>query len=133
MNADKRELLINYVKSNVAPILVDFIEGKELLNSVLIPANCGTKQLSGYYDEEDYVAPRWFVELEKNKDIKILVIDKIDSISKEEQVKFIEILKYRKVSTFELPKDIVIIVTANKISKDTINEEIYSLLAHIGG
>ena len=69
----------------------------------------------------------------KNKDIKILVIDKIDSISKEEQVKFIEILKYRKVSTFELPKDIVIIVTANKISKDTINEEIYSLLAHIGG
>ena len=53
--------------------------------------------------------------------------------SKEEQKKFIEILEYRKISTFEIPNDVVIIVTANNINKDTINEEIYSLVAHIKG
>lgn len=44
-----------------------------------------------------------------------------------------EILKYRQVSTFELPKNTVIVVTAKEINENTINEEIYSLVAHIKG
>ena len=43
----------------------------------------------------------------------------------------IEILKYRQVSTFELPKNTIIILTAKYINKKTINEELYSLVAHI--
>lgn len=30
MNETKRELLISYIKSNVAPILVDFIDGDSI-------------------------------------------------------------------------------------------------------
>ena len=42
-----------------------------------------------------------------------------------------KILKYRKISTFDLPKNCVIIVTANKINKDTIDEDFFSLVACI--
>ena len=62
---------------------------------------------------------------------RILVIDKIDTISKEEQLKFCELLEHRKISTFNLPDNCTIIVTANEINKDKINEEIFSLAALI--
>ena len=54
-----------------------------------------------------------------------------NAIAKEEQLKFCELLEHRKISTFELPKSCVIIVTANEINKDKINEEIFSLVARI--
>ena len=75
--------------------------------------------------------PKWYNELVTNNNSKVLVIDLIDSINKEEQLKFIELLEYRKISTFELPKDCVIIVTAKEVNKDKISEEIYSLVAQI--
>jgi len=131
MKQAKRELLIDYIKNNVAPILVDFIDGIDIPNSVILPANCKINDLNGHYENTEFVAPEWYNKLEN--EIAILVIDKIDSISKEEQTKFLEILKYRKISTFELPENTIIIVTAKEINKNTINEEIYPLVAHIKG
>lgn len=133
MNDVKRELLKGYIKSNVAPILVDFIEGNNIPNSVVLPANCKMEDLSGQYIGIDYVPPKWLNKILSEQSSTILVIDKIDSIEKQEQTKFVEILKYKKVSTFDLPKNTVIIVTAKEINKNTINEEIYSLVAHIKG
>lgn len=130
MNDAKRELLMNYIKSNVAPILVDFIDGNCIPDSVVLPVNLEITALNGYYDNVEFVSPEWLNKL-KGSTPAILVIDKIDSIPKNEQTKFIEILKYRQVSTFELPKNTVIIVTAKEINENTINEEIYSLVAHI--
>ena len=75
--------------------------------------------------------PKWLDEILSTNDSRILIIDKIDTISKEEQLKFCELLEYRKISTFELPKNCVIIVTADEINKDKINEEIFSLVARI--
>lgn len=75
--------------------------------------------------------PKWLNEILSTNASKILVIDKIDAIAKEEQLKFCELLEHRKISTFELPKSCVIIVTANEINKDKINEEIFSLVARI--
>lgn len=132
MNDEKKELLINYIKSNVAPILVDFIDGKSIPNSVILPANLEITELNGHYDNIEFNPPKWLNKL-KDSTIKILVIDKIDSIPPIEQTKFVELLKYRQISTFELPKNTVIIVTAKEINKETINEEIYSLVAHIKG
>lgn len=43
----------------------------------------------------------------------------IDTIPKEEQLNFCKLLEHRKMSTFELPKNCVIIVTASNISKET--------------
>lgn len=131
MNNEKSKLLSSYITSNVAPILEDFIFGNDIPNSIVIPANISQDQLIGYYDNENYLAPKWFNELLTTNESKVLVIDELDSISKEEQLKFVELLEYRKISTFELPKNCVIIVTAENINKDTISEEIYSLVAHI--
>ena len=132
MNDAKRELLMSYIKSNVAPILVDFIEGINIPNSVVLSANLEMTELNGNYDNTEFVSPEWLNKLEGSTPT-ILVIDKIDSIPKNEQTKFVEILKYRQVSTFELPKNTVIVVTAKEINENTINEEIYSLVAHIKG
>ena len=133
MNDAKRELLMSYIKSNVAPILVDFIDGNNIPNSVVLPANLETSELNGHYDNIEFHPPEWLNKLKSYNTPIILVIDKIDSIPKNEQTKFVEILKYRQVSTFELPKNTVIVITAKEINENTINEEIYSLVAHIKG
>ena len=130
---NKKELLLSYVKTNVAPILVDFIFGEDLEDAVVLDSKIDVKELNGHYEGINFVAPKWLSDLMNTSTGKMLVIDNLDSISKEEQIKFVEILKYRKVSTFELPKNLVIIVTAKNINSDTINREIYSLVAHIGG
>ena len=128
---NKKEILLSYIKANVAPILVDFISGKDLNGAVVVPADVDIKELNGHYDGADFIPPKWLNEILSTNAGRILVIDKIDSISKEDQLKFCELLEYRKISTFNLPKSCVIIVTANKINKDKINEEIFSLVARI--
>lgn len=128
---NKKELLMSYIKTNVAPILVNFISGKDIPGAIVISADVDAKELNGHYDGADYMPPKWYNELVTNNNSKVLVIDLIDSINKEEQLKFIELLEYRKISTFELPKDCVIIVTAKEVNKDKISEEIYSLVAQI--
>lgn len=132
MNDTKRELLMNYIRGNVVPILVDFIDGSSIPNSVVLPANLEITELNGHYNNTEFTSPKWLNKIEGSTPT-ILVIDKIDSIPKNEQTKFVEILKYRKVSTFDLPKNTVIVVTAKEINENTINEEIYSLVAHIKG
>lgn len=79
----------------------------------------------------DFIPPKWLNEILSSTKNKMLVIDKIDTISKEEQLKFVELLKYRKILTFELPKDCLIIITANEINTEKISNEIYSLVACI--
>ena len=133
MNENKRELLKNYIKSNVAPILIDYVGNLELPNSVVLSSNCHKEELNGHYEKINFIPPKWYQELLSFDGYSILIIDRIDSISKDEQTKFIEILKYRQLSTFEIPKNTVIILTAKEINENTINEELYSLVAHIRG
>ena len=128
---EKKEMLFTYIKSNVAPILVDFIYGEDFDNAVILPANVDVKELNGHYEGVNYLPPMWLNEILNTNESKILVIDRIDSISKDEQLKFSELLKYRKISTFELPENTVIIITANEINKEKISEEISSLVAQI--
>lgn len=131
MMENKRELLLSYIKSNVAPILVDFLSGSDIKNAVILPANIDSKELNGHYDGVDFLPPKWMSEILGTNASKILIIDKIDSVSKEEQLKFCELLEHRKISTFSLPENCVILVTANEVNKDKISEEIYSLVAQI--
>lgn len=128
---NKKEMLLSYIRANVAPILVDFISGKDINGAVVLPANVDVKELNGHYDGADFMPPKWLNEILSTNGRKILVIDKIDRVSKEEQLKFCELLEHRKISIFELPKDCIIIVTASEINKDKISEEIFSLVARI--
>lgn len=128
---DKKEMFLTYLKSNVAPVLVDFLSINELDFAVTIPADIDIKELNGHYEGLDFIPPKWLNEILYSTKNKILVIDRIDTISKEEQLKFVELLKYRKISTFELPKDCLIIITANEINTEKISNEIFSLVACI--
>ena len=56
MNDAEKELLISYIESNVAPILVDFIDGSSIPNSVVLPANLEITELNGHYDNDKWVA-----------------------------------------------------------------------------
>lgn len=127
----KKEMLLSYIKSNVTPVLVDFISGSDLKNAVVLPANIDISELNGHYNGTDFIPPTWFNDILNTNVNRILIIDKIDTINKEEQLKFCELLEHRKISTFELPRNCIIIVTANEINKDKISEEIYSLVAQI--
>lgn len=133
MNQDKLNRINTYIVSNVAPILVEGISASSITNSVVIPANCGNESLNGHYEGMDFVPPKWYMELLNKKDMKhnILVIENLTSIPVEEQVKFCEILKYRKISTFELPNNCAIIITCDKVEKGKVAKEVYSLVAHI--
>jgi len=128
---DKKEMFLTYLKSNVAPVLVDFLPINDFDFAVTIPANIDIKELNGHYEGLDFIPPKWLNEILSSTKNKMLVIDKIDTISKEEQLKFVELLKYRKILTFELPKDCLIIITANEINTEKISNEIYSLVACI--
>lgn len=89
--------------------------------------------MDGHYENIDFCPPFWYKELlDKSKDnYVVLVIENINEIELEEQTKFVEILKYNKVSTFELPKNCLVVVTCSDLTTNKINEEVYSLLAHI--
>ena len=128
---ERYKMLLSYIKSNVAPILVDFISSNEITGAVVLPANIDRRELNCHYDGLDFVPPNWLKEIINSNDRKVLVIDNIDTISKNEQLKFCELLKYRKISTFNLPDSCTIIITANEINSDNINEEVFSLVARI--
>lgn len=130
MTINKKEMLLSYIRVNVAPILVDFLSGKDLPYATILPANLDIKELNGHYENTEYLPPRWLNKLQQNSN-NLLVIDQIDTISKQEQLKFYELLKHRKISTFVLPSECRIIITATEINKDKINEKIYSLVAQI--
>ena len=125
-----------YIESNVAPILVDNISARLFIDeAVFLPSNCDVSLLNGHYEGMDFVPPLWYVQVLKRKDSRqnILVIDDLTNIPKEEQMKFYELLKYRKIGVFDLPENCVIIATANKLIYSNVDKQIYSLFAHIRG
>ncbi len=133
MNKEKLEMLNEYLKNTNIPVLVEDIPLEIFSDYVIIPSDINVKELDGHYEEAEYYPPSWYTSLvDKHKENKaFLVITDINKISKNDQAKFVEILKYKKVSTFDLPKDVRIILTANNLKENEISEEIYSLLAHI--
>lgn len=133
MNKERLELFEIYIKSGINPILMIDIKSEVFDNSVVLKNNIGIEDLNGHYEGINFCPPSWYSQLlEKSKDnVVVLVIENINEIKLEDQRKFIEILKYKKVSTFELPRNCLIVVTANNIDKNKVNEEIYSLLAQV--
>lgn len=130
---EKLRMLDSYMKVNVAPILLEGISTKVFKDdAVILSADISKSLLDGHYEDTEFIPPKWYqrVKEKENSNPNILVIDNITSIAKEEQKKFVEIIKYRKVGVFELPKNCVIIITCEEVN-NKIHEDIYSLVAHI--
>ena len=130
MQKDKLKILSEYIKSGISPILVENVNNGVFPDAVIINSDCNKSLLNGHYEGINFVAPNWYNELIK-KSTPILVINEIDKVSTEEQIKFGEILKHKKVSTFKLPENCIIIVTSSNLKENPINESIYSLLAEV--
>ena len=133
MNKERLNLLEDYLKIGLSPLLVQDIPSEFFDNSVALKANVDRSQLNGHYENIEFCPPLWYKELlEKSKNNTVfLVIENINEVDLEEQTKFIEILKYKKISTFELPKNCLIIVTCSDLTINKIDEEVYSLLVQI--
>lgn len=133
MNKERLSLLEDYIKAGISPLLVQDMPSDSFENAVIIDANIDASELNGHYEDREFLPPNWYRQLiEKSKtNIPVLVIENINAIQLEEQTKFIEILKYKKVSTFDLPKNCFVVVTCSRTNTNKICEEVYSLLAEI--
>lgn len=133
MKQDRISVLETYIKANMSPLLLEDVSDDIFVNDIIINADCDISLLNGHYEGTSFVAPDWYQDLldRVKKERPIIVIKNINMIPVTEQNKFIEILKYRKISTFELPEQCLIIVTANNLNNHPISEDVYSLLIHI--
>lgn len=133
MNKERLDLLENYIRSGMSPLLVQDMPSTFFSNIVIIKSNIDRSELNGHYENTDFIPPLWYKELVEKSKTKpvVLMIENINEISLEEQTKFVELLKYRKISTFELPRNCLVIATCSDLSTNKINEEVYSLLAQI--
>lgn len=130
MKNEIKEILKNYLNSGITTILMENISSDIFDDSVVIKSNIDVSELNGHYEDINFCPPSWYKKLVEKRN-PILVIENINEINLEEQTKFVEILKYKKISTFDLPKNCIIIVTCSNLKNNKINEDIYSLLAHI--
>lgn len=133
MSINKAEVLENYIKAGISPILLEEVSVEMFNNAVILEADCDSELLNGYYEDINFVAPSWYNEVvEKSKNnYSLLVINELNKIPQDEQSKFLELFKYKKVSTFDLPENCVIVVTGSNLKENPIAEDIYSLMAHI--
>lgn len=133
MNKEKLKIFEDYIKLGISPLLVQNMSTDLFDDSVVIDATISKEELNGHYENMEFCPPVWYKELlEKSKaNHVILIIKNINEISLEEQTKFVEILKYKKVSTFDLPENCLIVVTYTDLNTNKINEEVYSLVAQI--
>lgn len=127
------ESLKNLLLLNEYPILVEDLPNELFENSVILCNDCDVSLLNGHYEGINFVAPDWYnILVEKCKtNHTMLIINQINKSSIDEQLKFVEILKYRKISTFKLPSNCSVIVIASNLQENPIAEEIYNLVAHI--
>lgn len=132
MIKEKFTILKEYMKAGISPLLIEEIPSEMLESAIVLEADCDVSLLNGRYEGIEFVAPVWYEELKQLCIEKhgILVIQNIQKIPVQEQTKFIELFKYKKISTFDLPKNCTILVTSS--SKEyPIAEEVYTLMAHI--
>ena len=130
MKSERMEMLEGLLKSGVSPVLLEDFPASIFTDAVVLDSNCSKEDLNGHYEGISFCPPEWYEKLESLSE-PILVISNINKIPVDEQKKFVEILKYKKVSTFDLPEKTIILVTANNLENNKISEDVYSLVAHI--
>ncbi len=126
---ERIELLREYLNANVVPILVEKLDISDMPNSIILNSNINDSELVGHYEDFVFYPPKWMEKMYQSKDMIVLIINNIDLISKKDQDRFIEILKYRQVSTFDIPDNYRILLTAKNIKN--VSKKIIDLVAII--
>lgn len=106
----------NLITKTSQSLLVSGVSTNNFSCSIEIPANIPNNDLIIIGN----TTPLWFIKLEiiskKYKNV-LVVIDKLDSIPSNEQLKFLSIIKYKSISGFHLPNNAHVIITYNDIEK----------------
>lgn len=108
-------------------------ENFEIENAVYISANIQSKDLAiGIDDNSKYIYPQWVKDLEKiDAEKKHLIITDLDTISLDEQEKFIGLLKYKNLNGYSLPENTQIIMLAQNQDKVSLKITTYLLIYKI--
>lgn len=132
MTEEMKNTIEEYVKANVIPILTT-VNKEVFKNYTEIKSDCTDEFLKGAFDKDGFKKPSWYdaVKDKENDNINLLIITDFDKTDKAKQKRFTELLKYRQIGALTLPKNCAIIVLATTINKESIDEEVYSLVAHI--
>lgn len=134
MNKEQVDLLGEYIKAGKSAVLIEEIPASVIKKgAVVINSDCSISELMGYFDNLEYVAPEWYNKLmdSSKTHTPVLIIKDINKIPEEEQRKFIELLKYKKVYVHKIPENCKIFVTYSDLKENPIEEEVYSFMAHI--
>ncbi len=125
MDINKRlKKLEFFLADNDSPILVDFAQVKHFNNPIVLESNISELDIYG-----DGKNPTWYHKVEEaNKNRIYLIINNIAKIPKEEQRKFISLLKDRECNNKKLPENVSIIVLIEDNEKDLLDKEILSYL-----
>lgn len=135
MNKEQVDLLGEYIKAGISAILIEEIpENVIKKGAVVLEADCSKAELMGHYENLEFKLPTWYNKLmdSANKShTPVLIIKDINKIPEEEQRKFIELFKYRKVYVHKLPENCMIFATYSNLEERPIQEELYSFMVHI--
>ena len=110
------------------PLLIDGVNFSESDSAVILPSTIESKDLGIVANENGYTYPQWLNSLQEKASLKkrvYLVIDSINNISVDEQLKFYEILKYRAISSVKIPDNVQVLLTVK--GSGEINPIILSL------
>lgn len=134
MNKEQVDLLGEYIKTGTSAILIEEIpENAIKKGAVVLEADCSKAELMGHYENLEFIAPEWYKKLmdSSKQHTPVLIIKDINKIPEEEQRKFIELFKYRKVYVHKLPENCMIFATYSNLEERPIQEELYSFMVHI--
>ena len=134
MNKEQVDLLGEYIKVGTSAILIEEIpENAIKKGAVVLEADCSKAELMGHYENLEFIAPEWYKKLmdSSKEHTPVLIIKDINKIPEEEQRKFIELFKYRKVYVHKLPENCMIFATYSNLEERPIQEELYSFMVHI--
>ena len=134
MNKGQVDLLGEYIKAGKSTVLIEKIPESVIeKGAIVINSDCSSSELMGHFDNLEYVVPEWYNKLMESSKIHtpVLIIKDINKVPEEEQRKFIELLKYKKVYVNKIPENCMIFVTYSDLKENPIEEEVYSFMAHI--
>ena len=134
MNKEQVDLLGEYIKAGKSAVLIEKIPDSVIKKgAIVINSDCSSSELKGHFDNLEYVVPEWYNKLMESSKIHtpVLIIKDINKVPEEEQRKFIELLKYKKVYVNKIPENCMIFVTYSDLKENPIEEEVYSFMAHI--
>lgn len=115
------EKIKDCINAGVGPILMNKNCEMYLPNHAVLYADSNLEDILPKYDNEGNVKmPLWYKDATLKK---VLVIEGLDEVEESQQLKFGEILKYKKVSQYNLNPNMLIVVLADekKVSEEILN------------